>query len=561
MRAIRSCSNFTHNMMILIDKIVINRSSFDGLYFENLDGLRAVAALMVMSMHVKTFPSLAGGAPGVWIFFALSGYLLYSGFLKSADKLSTRVIFSYLSRRIFRILPLYLVFAFVYAYLFKNWPPEQEHRFFLVQLFFLKNTMHLWTIKTEMVLYLLLPFIMLLLFFIKNNTAKWLFLVSLAITNMVLFEYYKFSIAGTKNHLAIFILGMAAVHLSAYVSSRLAPWLAYAAFGLILMLSTFSPWTQPLREALGVVNRPDMYGYAWVFYPLCILLLVSLNRFKSRFWGNTWLRIIGVCGYGFYLWHPMVVEMVRGWELEWFWYQCCCYLLNIALSITTYLLIEQPGIRFGRTISIWIRENRSLLFGIRPWAVCLMIIVLFCSYRQYFFLDKKMSIEITIKAPHDTVTQFFFSNNDKFYESKSAGTAIKGGEWQTVKIPFKEIGFDTIRFDPGTKPGNYEIRDLRLYYPRSKHPVPLDIAAFSGANQISSLHTIDNTFLITTDEQADDPVLIYNKAIPPNFMSSHKITLYLFIAVFVVFCLGFLLMDRICARVLEKRSIELASTY
>ena len=547
--------------MNIIEKIVKNRTSFDGIYFENFDGLRAVAALMVMSMHTKTIPSLAGGAPGVWIFFALSGYLLYSGFMKSADKLSTRIIFSYLSRRIFRILPLYLVFAFVYSYLFKNWPPEQEHRFFLVQLFFLKNTMHLWTIKTEMVLYLLLPVIMLLLFFIKNHTAKWVLLVSLAIINMVLFEYWRFSIAGTKNHLAIFMLGMAAVHLSIYVSSRVAPWLAYGSFGLILLLSTFSPWTQPLREALGVISRPYMYDYAWVFYPLCMLLLVSLSRFKSRFWGNTWLRVIGVCGYGFYLWHPMVVELVRSWELDWLWYQCSCYIFNILLSITTYIAIEQPGINFGRTISRWILTNRSLLFGIRPWVVCLVIIVLFCSCRQFFFLDKNMTIEVAIKAPHDTVTQFFFADNYKFTESKSAGIPIKGGTWQTVKITVKEMGFDKIRFDPGSVPGQYQIKYLKILYPRQKQPLSLDLEAFAGYNQIDSLQIIDGTLFVTTEEQSNDPVLIYDKCIPVNFMSSDKITVYIFVIVFCILFIGFTVMDKLCAMVVKKRNTALVSPY
>ena len=543
------------------EKIVKNRTSFDGIYFENYDGLRAVAALMVMSMHAKTIPSLAGGAPGVWIFFALSGYLLYSGFSKSTDKLSTKVIFSYLSRRIFRILPLYLVFAFVYAYLFKPWPPEQENRFFLVQLFFLKNTMHLWTVKTEMLLYLLLPLIMFLLFFIKNNTAKWLLLVFLALVNMALFEYFKISIAGTQNHLAIFMLGMAAVHLGRYVSSRLAPWLAYGSFGLILLLSTFSPWTAPLREALGIVNRPEMYGYVWIFYPLCMLLLISLSRFKSRFWANTWLRVVGVCGYGFYLWHPMVIELVRRWDLDWFWYQCLSYLINILLSITTYMLIEQPGIRFGRTLSRWIQANRSVVFGIRPWAICLIIIALFCSYRQYFFLDKKMSIEVTIKAPHDTVTQFFFGDNDKFTESQSAGIAIKGGVWQTVSIPATETGFSTIRFDPGTKPGKYQVKDLKIIYPRKKQPVPLDLEGFTGLNQIDSLQTINDTLVVETEPQSDDPVLVYQRYIPVNLMNSNNIVAYIFLTVSTIFFIVFASMDKLCARVMERRNTKLVHSY
>ena len=76
-----------------------------------LDGLRAVACLAVVLFHLQsvagvTFgplaPFVAGGDTGVWLFFSLSGYLLYRPFLKRAVDLR-----SYGLKRAARILPAY----------------------------------------------------------------------------------------------------------------------------------------------------------------------------------------------------------------------------------------------------------------------------------------------------------------------------------------------------------------------------------------------------------------------------------------------------------------------
>ncbi|WP_028581347.1 acyltransferase family protein [Desulfogranum japonicum] len=544
--------------MSFVDKIVDSRTSVDGIYVENFDGLRAVAALMVMCMHAKTIPTLAGGAPGVWIFFALSGYLLYSGFIKYSESISVKYIFSYLTRRIFRIFPLYIFFAYVYAFLFKGWTYDQQKSFFLVQFFFLKDMLHLWTVRTEMVLYLLLPLIMLLLFFIKNKTLKWVILILLALANIILFKNYQISILGTRNHLAIFLLGMAAVHLNVYIPRRLAPWFAYGALALILLLSTFSPWTAPLREILGVVERPLMYKYVWVFYPLCLLLLLSLSRFKSRFWSNRWLRLIGVCGYGFYLWHPMVIELVRGWGLDsFFWYQVACYSLNTILSITTYILIEKPGIAFGRLLSRWVQRDKSILFGLRPWAVCLLVIVLFCSYRQDFLLEKRNHIELTIYSPSDTVTKFFFADETGFREEKSAAVHIKGGAWQTVRTSFPEFSFNKIRFDPGGEAGIYRVKNITMHYPNNDKEVVFDLNAFSVGQQIDMLHVDKNTLIIETSKKSDDPILYYEGHIPSNLMNSRNIISFIFIMGFAGIFAGCIVMDKIFAWDLGRRSGEL----
>jgi peptidoglycan/LPS O-acetylase OafA/YrhL len=78
-----------------------------------LDGLRAFAALLVVAFHLKTVsgvsfgpldPFVHGGDSGVYLFFALSGYLLYKPFVRGRVDL-----LDYAAKRSGRILPGYFV--------------------------------------------------------------------------------------------------------------------------------------------------------------------------------------------------------------------------------------------------------------------------------------------------------------------------------------------------------------------------------------------------------------------------------------------------------------------
>jgi len=78
-----------------------------------LDGLRAVAAVLVAAFHLHTVsgvsfgpldPVIGGGDSGVWLFFALSGYLLYKPFVQGPVDLAAFGL-----KRAGRIVPGYFV--------------------------------------------------------------------------------------------------------------------------------------------------------------------------------------------------------------------------------------------------------------------------------------------------------------------------------------------------------------------------------------------------------------------------------------------------------------------
>jgi peptidoglycan/LPS O-acetylase OafA/YrhL len=97
-------------------------------YFKELDGIRAIAALMIMFCHFfqilnnKTagflfINKLANlGGTGVSLFFVLSGFLITRLLLKS--KFDKKYFLNFYVRRALRIFPLYYLFLTIYYFIY-----------------------------------------------------------------------------------------------------------------------------------------------------------------------------------------------------------------------------------------------------------------------------------------------------------------------------------------------------------------------------------------------------------------------------------------------------------
>ena len=77
---------------------------------KELDGLRAIAVLLVVTVHMhdKVWTRLNGGL-GVVIFFVLSGYLITMLALREEEARGGLDFTAFYIRRTFRIFPLYYV--------------------------------------------------------------------------------------------------------------------------------------------------------------------------------------------------------------------------------------------------------------------------------------------------------------------------------------------------------------------------------------------------------------------------------------------------------------------
>src|SRR5262249_23930392 len=79
-----------------------------------LDGLRAIAALLVLASHTE-FLSVPFGTLAVLMFFTLSAFLLSRAFNTSNEIYSLRGAIGFFIRRIFRIIPTLIFYVFIYG--------------------------------------------------------------------------------------------------------------------------------------------------------------------------------------------------------------------------------------------------------------------------------------------------------------------------------------------------------------------------------------------------------------------------------------------------------------
>jgi peptidoglycan/LPS O-acetylase OafA/YrhL len=136
-----------------------------------LDGLRAIAALLVVAFHLHTVsgvgfgpldPIIRGGDTGIYLFFALSGYLLYKPFVRGRVELA-----EYAAKRSARILPAYLVALVGLTIITGSRLPLEHPLPFLTMTAsydlslrgFLGNA---WTLAAEILFYATLPLVALL---------------------------------------------------------------------------------------------------------------------------------------------------------------------------------------------------------------------------------------------------------------------------------------------------------------------------------------------------------------------------------------------------------------
>ena len=161
-------------------------------YRPGFDGLRGIGFLLVLTAHIPavTLFSYLQGWTAVWVFFAISGYLVTMLLIRQERKTGGIAFGPFLVRRFFRIVPSYAVAVLIYGVALYTLPPlADEYEFFKEELPYYLTLMpeythspvftmfvHTWIIGVEMKFYLFFPAIVFLL--IRN--PGWRFGVTLA---------------------------------------------------------------------------------------------------------------------------------------------------------------------------------------------------------------------------------------------------------------------------------------------------------------------------------------------------------------------------------------------
>ena len=323
-----------------------------------LDGLRAVAILLVFLAHALRVPLTW---VGVDIFFVLSGFLI-TGILMER-KISGGGYFAYFyTRRVFRILPPYILTIVVFGLLFtwnvfRPWPLFAFFGMNLQRSFeFTKvvNPLPLWSLAVEEQFYLFWPFIILFV------SEKVLFRIAVAAVVIVPILRFlcapifpsQFSIYMLTPFRADLLCAGAALsilwkHRTPYLEHlfRARAWLGcVAGFGGLAMVQLWPAFRLASNTRLS--NCVDYSLSVLGSFSLLAWTLADRGLFR-RLLASKPMRFVGQISYTMYLSHVMMILLVKRYTSSLIVIALGSLVATIVYSSLSWFLMERPLITFA----------------------------------------------------------------------------------------------------------------------------------------------------------------------------------------------------------------------
>jgi peptidoglycan/LPS O-acetylase OafA/YrhL len=287
--------------------------------------LRGLAAFWVMYWHFEAaYVSnllqyvLIPGRTAVWIFFGLSGYVIFHGFQSGKYSLSLSDLKQFYRNRFLRIYPLFLLCSIVILLikLLKDQAlPTLDLHFFLTQIL-APQYIHVyelngvfWTLGIEMWFYLLAPFFYWMLRAVQSlriAIAIYIFLFALSVLEA---RYLKTPDVRTlTSNLGHFFVGFAAVRFGPALGQKLK--LSNATvLGLACLTFVFSASCMTIGPRFYGIHLFYTLGAVAVDLGIFLVLLLQpkleLKRTSQAFLKN--LLTLGIISYGVYVWHSVVL--------------------------------------------------------------------------------------------------------------------------------------------------------------------------------------------------------------------------------------------------------------
>ncbi|RYY44521.1 MAG: acyltransferase [Sphingomonadales bacterium] len=294
-------------------------------HIPTLDGLRGIAALLVVFSH---FPTLGLGAVlnarvgdyGVLLFFVLSGFLM--GYLYLDERFDRQSVVSYTAARVARIVPLYYVVVIVSFVLSKAIGPAfvnhmSDTEFVRLLLFAGKITVF-WSIGPEVQFYAVFVLIWLGMASGALGRLSWLVGAVLAAA-LVILAQTRFPGVTVMSKLHIFLAGVIVSQLFVRVrdeGSELAFTIAQVvALGLVVLIALpdppFAELFYPPVAAIDV-KHDAVFGNLKIVLMIAAILLAFTHetRFSRVVLANRVARLAGLYSFSLYLLHEPVMQGV-----------------------------------------------------------------------------------------------------------------------------------------------------------------------------------------------------------------------------------------------------------
>ena len=327
-----------------------------------LDGLRAVAAFLVVFSHIGIY-YMPGGL-GVLMFFVLSGFLITWLLLKEDEKTGDISLTNFYFRRSLRIFPAFYCYFLLYLGLMLSLHKRIVWGQAISALFYVNNyyqaihgdpntgLSHTWSLGIEEQFYLLWASAFLLLRKRRERLAWVLLIVIVAIwihREVLHFAFgvwqgYIYEAFDTRaDHLLIGCLLAVALRsgfLAKFWKAICSHWLVGIAITFLLMVSTAMQihFGLAYRDTVAISAEPVLVA----------LLIVQLIAFRGTIlwaWLNfAWVRYLGRISYSTYLYQQIVMEPVRK-HLARFPFAiqlAIAVALVVLLASMSYYFVEKP---------------------------------------------------------------------------------------------------------------------------------------------------------------------------------------------------------------------------
>ena len=351
-------------------------------YITGLDGIRAIAVIMVLAYHLK-LALFKSGFLGVTVFFVLSGYLITGILISEVEEEGTIDLKNFWLRRIRRLVPAVMSMAVVIIFVsavvnriiftkgckdflasvlgFNNWWQIFNKVSYFEAAGVPSPFTHCWSLAIETQFYLIYPLILLGIYKLVKSRGEGrakrgllfagvtllLALISV-ILMIVLFDpqqdasrvYY-----GTDTRAFSLLFGALLAILWKY---QMVPRRLSASVNMVLGSVSFAV----LLVMTIAINGSSNFWYRggqFVGTILTVLVIYTVSGRKtwlSRFLSNPVLKWIGDRSYSIYLWHyPIILLISKGIKASW-WITLIEIVLSVVLAELSYRFIETP-IRHG----------------------------------------------------------------------------------------------------------------------------------------------------------------------------------------------------------------------
>ena len=358
-------------------------------YVAGLDGVRAVAVLLVIAYHLG-LPAARGGMLGVGVFFTLSGYLITDLLLGHWRQHGHLGLGEFWLRRARRLLPALFVMLAVVSVgtalfdaaqladtrrqviaalgYFNNWSTIAEHGSYFARFATPLPLDHLWSLAIEEQFYLVWPWLLLLgIWTVRSRRVLALVILLGAVGSAV---------------------AMSLLYHPGYDPTRVYEGTDTRAFGLLLGAALAMVWTSrpprvagrpPVRKALDAAGVAGLLGIVvlvWRTRPVSpflypdgfillsvatVAVLASVVNPPSRLgralgWGP--LRWVGVRSYGIYLWQWPIIVLASPGSSQVGWVRgTLAVAATFVVAALSWRYVEDP-IRHGALGRLW-RQLRA----------------------------------------------------------------------------------------------------------------------------------------------------------------------------------------------------------